>query len=261
MPRRTPHPLARLLVVEDDPDTLESIALVLRDEGYDVTACASHASALELVDSQTFAFILTDLFYHPNRDALASARELLAHAHPTPVAVVTAWQVYGEEVTRQGFACLIRKPFDVGFLLTSVASRLCVPLTPRQARRAARIRDFFAALGAGDLHELARLCAPDVRYTTPKADAQPLVIEGISAYCAYVAARRADFPCVHFEDVFVYALPRRLAARYTMCWRQPDKTPTSVAGTACFQFAGDCIAQIALELSPVPLRRAAAAAS
>ena len=212
MPRRTPQRPARLLVVEDDPDTLESIALLLRDEGYDVTACASHESALELIDSQSFAFILTDLFYHRNRDALASARELLAHAHPTPVAVMTAWHLGDEEAARQGFTCLIRKPFDVGFLLTSIAVGLHIPLTPRQARHAARIRDYFAALGAGDLQALARLCAPDVRYTTPKADAPPLVIEGLSAYCAYVAARRADFPFVHFEDVFVYALPRRLAA-------------------------------------------------
>lgn len=261
MSRRTPQRPARLLVVEDDPDTLESIALLLRDEGYDVTACASHESALELIDSQTFAFILTDLFHHPKRDAFAAARELLAHAHPTPVAVMTAWQVSDEEAARQGFARLIRKPFDVGFLLASIASGLRVPLTPRQARHAASIRHYFEALGAGDLQALARLCAPDVRYTMPKADAPPLVIEGIAAYSAYVAARRADFPGVHFEDVFVYALARRLAARYTMCWRQPDKTPASVAGSACFHFAGGRIAQIDLELGPVPLHRVAVAAA
>src|SRR5579859_4296950 len=59
--RMTDRPLARVLVVDDEPSVLETIAAILRREGYTVAAASTVEEAIEHLQGATFDVALTDL--------------------------------------------------------------------------------------------------------------------------------------------------------------------------------------------------------
>jgi DNA-binding response OmpR family regulator len=120
---------ARLLVVEHDTGIQDFLTAFLTSEGYAVSLAASPAEARTLLDEQTFQLVLTDLFSTSSRDRFGSVELLRATAHPTPVGVITGWNVEEEEITRHEFAFLIRKPFDVEDLSASITA--CVNVSAR----------------------------------------------------------------------------------------------------------------------------------
>ena len=130
----------RLLVVDDDQELLDTLQQVLSDEGYQVRAVASLSEALVLLNEQTFDFILTDSFRAPPDPPLHSVLSLLTRAAPTPVGVMTAWNLSEQEAQQAGFACLIRKPFDLDAFMATLAACINQPLTPEQAQQARIVR-------------------------------------------------------------------------------------------------------------------------
>lgn len=116
---------ARVLIVEDDPDMRDTLLFVLTEEGYEVRSAASLAEALELIEQLTFQLVLTDLFDSGGEDPLRTVEELRARAQPTPIAVMTGWNMDARAVEEAGYAFLLAKPYDLGFLITRVAQ--CVP--------------------------------------------------------------------------------------------------------------------------------------
>jgi CheY-like chemotaxis protein len=115
----------RLLIVDDDPDMVDTFARILRRSGHDCLTATSGRAALALLDGHRPDLILADLRM-PEMDGLA----LLTHARrvtpQTPVIIVTA---YGSlETARQareaGAAGYLTKPFTVGELQGVVARLL-----------------------------------------------------------------------------------------------------------------------------------------
>src|ERR1051326_5524983 len=128
MMTRSPSP-ARLLVVEHDAGIQDSLTAFLTSEGYAVSLATSPAEARTLLHEQSFQLVLTDLFSTSSRDRFGSVEQLRATAHPTPVGVITGWNVGEAEITRHDFAFLIRKPFDVEDLSASITA--CVNVAAR----------------------------------------------------------------------------------------------------------------------------------
>src|SRR5215831_12606319 len=128
---------SHLLLVEHDPGVGDLLHAFLAKEGYDVLVVASPQEALACLDEHTYSLILTDLFKPAQTDPFRSVELLRDRAHPTPVVVMTGWNVGEEEVTGRGFASLVRKPFDLEDILTSIAASLKRPLSPAQGRQAA----------------------------------------------------------------------------------------------------------------------------
>jgi len=119
---------ARVLIVEDDPDMRDTLLFVLSEEGYQVRSAASLTEALDLLDQLTFELVLTDLFDSGGEDPLRTVEELHTRAQPTPVAVMTGWNMDARAVEEAGYAFLLAKPYDLGFLITRVAQ--CVRMPP-----------------------------------------------------------------------------------------------------------------------------------
>ena len=60
-PNRGYNTLKNILVVEDEPASLELLSHFLRKEGYRVSEASDGAKAIELLDNQPFDLVLTDI--------------------------------------------------------------------------------------------------------------------------------------------------------------------------------------------------------
>lgn len=109
-----------VLVVDDDPAILATVAEILEMEGYAVATASNGAEALDAVEEETPSLIVLDMRM-PVLDGWAFARELRARGMSIPILVMTAAQSassWAEEVQADGH---IAKPFDLHDLLTAVA--------------------------------------------------------------------------------------------------------------------------------------------
>lgn len=70
-----PFPIHRVLIVDNDPDTLESAALLLEMEGYTTRTASDGPSALEMVPSFQPEVVLLDIVM-PGMDGYELARRL-----------------------------------------------------------------------------------------------------------------------------------------------------------------------------------------
>ena len=61
---------ANILIIDDDANTLASLARAFRLAGHEATVCDNAARALELAKGQRFDLILSDVVM-PNRDGIA----------------------------------------------------------------------------------------------------------------------------------------------------------------------------------------------
>src|SRR5262245_34680623 len=103
-------PALRILLLEDNRDTQIFLRELLCDEGYEVTVGSSPEEGITLAHQEPFDALLTDSFRRNDQEPLAEIRQLPSLVHPTPVGVITGWDVSKKTVRDQGFAFLIQKP-------------------------------------------------------------------------------------------------------------------------------------------------------
>jgi DNA-binding response OmpR family regulator len=240
----------RILVAEHDQSVAELLFAFLRGEGYNVSIAPSMESALAQMDEQTFHVALTDLFAENARRPLSQARRLLLHAPPTPVGLMTGWQVPPQEVRRQGFAFLIAKPFDLDLLLTEVAACLRQPLTPEQDQQLQLLERLTEALRTHNLETLSQILTEDITYY-PSARALSSIsarVQGLPAILAYVQASYSRYQNVAFDKPLFYLRPKGWAMRYASHWFLPDGSRQSLTGVLLFHFQGTKIHQMGIQL-------------
>lgn len=118
---------AHVLVVDDDPDIVEVVALVLEMSGYRVSRASDGRGALRVLEHGLPQLILLDMRM-PVMDGWAFARELRArYGHRVPVIVMTAAEdarLRAREVEAEDVLC---KPFDVDALLAAVLRHVSGP--------------------------------------------------------------------------------------------------------------------------------------
>jgi DNA-binding NtrC family response regulator len=117
--------LARLLIVDDDPNTLASLARAFRLAGHQATVCDHAARALELIKSENFDLILSDVVM-PVKDGI-SLLEDLRNLGPHPPVVMISGQANVEmavKATRLGAVDFLEKPLSTDKLLLTVDNAL-----------------------------------------------------------------------------------------------------------------------------------------
>jgi PAS domain S-box-containing protein len=129
---RSPHSATlegvRVLVVDDDEDTLQLVAELLAQHGAHVSTADSTAAALALLEEETADVIVSDIAM-PERDGYDLVRELRAReaargAARTPAIALTAY-ARAEDRARslaEGFQAHVAKPAEPADLLTVVAA-------------------------------------------------------------------------------------------------------------------------------------------
>ncbi len=116
---------ARILLVDDDADLLQLIAMRLTAAGYAVTAVESGEAALASFAISRPAAIVTDLRMH-GMDGMALFDAIHRQAPSMPVVILTAHGTIPEAVaaTRRGVFSFLTKPFDSKVLTDTVADAL-----------------------------------------------------------------------------------------------------------------------------------------
>ena len=116
---------ARLLIVDDEANTLASLARAFRLGGHEATVCDNAAKALELARSQEFDLIFSDVVM-PGKDGLALLEDLKAQAVTAPV-VMMSGQAHVEmavRATKLGALDFLEKPISSDKLLLTVENAL-----------------------------------------------------------------------------------------------------------------------------------------
>ena len=115
----------RLLIVDDDPNTLASLARAFRMAGYEATVADSAARALELVHAQSFDLIFSDVVM-PEKDGIALLGEMRALGVTTPVVMISGQATLDMAVraTKLGALDFLEKPLSTEKLLLSVENAL-----------------------------------------------------------------------------------------------------------------------------------------
>jgi DNA-binding NtrC family response regulator len=112
---------ANILIVDDEANTLASLARAFRLAGHEATVCDNAARALELAQTQPFDLILSDVVM-PKRDGLALLEDLKAAGVAAPV-VMMSGQAHIEmavKATRLGALDFLEKPLTTEKLLVTV---------------------------------------------------------------------------------------------------------------------------------------------
>jgi DNA-binding NtrC family response regulator len=112
---------ARILIVDDEANTLASLSRAFRLAGHEAVVCDNAARALELAQTESFDLILSDVVM-PKRDGLALLEDLRNAGVTTPV-VMMSGQAHIEmavRATRLGALDFLEKPLTTEKLLVTV---------------------------------------------------------------------------------------------------------------------------------------------
>ena len=131
----TPGPLARVLVIDDEPGILGFVSRGLREEGYAVDLAADAMSGMRAAADHDYNLVILDLLL-PDRGGTEVLRVLVREHPHAPVIILSALGDTASKVTsfELGAEDYLAKPFSLEELLARV--RVCL----RHARaRATRI--------------------------------------------------------------------------------------------------------------------------
>jgi two-component system nitrogen regulation response regulator NtrX len=117
--------LSHLLIVDDDPNTLASLARAFRMAGYEATVADHAARAIELVRNQTFDLIFSDVVM-PEKDGIVLLEEMRALGVTTPVVMMSGQATVDMAVraTKLGAIDFLEKPLSTDKLLLTVENVL-----------------------------------------------------------------------------------------------------------------------------------------
>ncbi len=116
---------AHILIIDDDANTLASLARAFRLAGHEATVCDNAARALELAKAERFDLILSDVVM-PARDGIALLQDFKSIGLATPVVMMSgqASIEMAVKATRLGASDFLEKPISSEKLLLTVENAL-----------------------------------------------------------------------------------------------------------------------------------------
>ena len=120
MPRK-----AHLLLVDDDPSTLASLSRAFRLAGHEATVCDNAARALDLVRSEAFDLILSDVVM-PGKNGIELLEDLKKAGVKTPIVLVSGQAniEMAVQATKLGALDFLEKPLSTDKLLVTLENAM-----------------------------------------------------------------------------------------------------------------------------------------
>lgn len=111
-----------ILLIDDEPDLLEVLGQVLRDEGHTVDVAPDGEIAIERLAACSFDLVVSDVRL-PKVDGLTLCHRIRREFPLTEVLLMTAFGSIGDAVTAMKDSAVdyLRKPFDIDRLVSVVA--------------------------------------------------------------------------------------------------------------------------------------------
>lgn len=120
----------RTLIADDQPDVLEALRLLLKNEGFQIEAVNSPAAVLDKLKSGQFDVLLMDLNYTRDTTSGQEGLDLLARIHDIdstlPVVAMTAWGSVelAVEAMQHGVRDFVLKPWENSRLLRTLRDQI-----------------------------------------------------------------------------------------------------------------------------------------
>jgi two-component system cell cycle response regulator len=193
---------SRILVVDDDPALLQTISIVLREQGYDVSTADNGHAMLEALERSEPDLVLLDVLM-PQLDGFQLLERLKGDERWAELPVLMVSSLPAEDATVKtlglGAADYIRKPFRVRELLARIQLQLRNRAELRAAREAVRTREAQLLRAREEaetrrtmvdiLHEVTDELSPEeIYHVVARRVARALN----TSHCSVVLARPAD---------------------------------------------------------------------
>jgi DNA-binding response OmpR family regulator len=82
--------MAKILVVDDDPDIVEAVSMFLKKEGHDVASAGSRSEGMKQVESYSPDLIVLDVMMEEADDGIAMAQDLRRQGFTAPILMLTS---------------------------------------------------------------------------------------------------------------------------------------------------------------------------
>ena len=130
---------ANILIIDDDANTLASLARAFRLAGHEATVCDNAARALELAKAERFDLILSDVVM-PGRDGISLLEDLKKSGVASPVVMMSGQATIEMAVkaTRLGASDFLEKPISTDKLLLTVEHALHISRLEQENRELKR---------------------------------------------------------------------------------------------------------------------------
>ena len=118
--------MARILVIDDDPDTRAMLEQILKAAGHEVFLAADGREGLERYRASPADLVITDI-YMPKQDGLETIREFRKHFPEVSIIAMSgrALAVTMLSIARDlGAVAVLHKPFAADELIAAVAKAL-----------------------------------------------------------------------------------------------------------------------------------------
>jgi DNA-binding NtrC family response regulator len=137
---------AHLLLVDDDPNTLASLSRAFRLAGHEATVCDNAARAVELIRTESFDVILSDVVM-PGKSGVELLEDLKKAGVKTPIVLISGQAniEMAVKATKLGALDFLEKPISTDKLLVTVENAL------RLSRLEDENRDLRHRLGKHEL--------------------------------------------------------------------------------------------------------------
>jgi DNA-binding response OmpR family regulator len=111
-----------VLIVEDDADNGEMLAIFFEQEGFEIVVCESGDECLEHIGNRDFSAVILD--YHlPEKDGLEVCREIRGANEKVPIILFTAdaRKAVRDDAAEAGADAVLVKPDDLTTIVAVVA--------------------------------------------------------------------------------------------------------------------------------------------
>jgi DNA-binding NtrC family response regulator len=215
----------RVLIVDDEPSLLLTLAANVELEGFEVDTASTGDEALEKFAAQPFDIVLTDIRM-PGMNGVELFRRVRALDPNLPVVLMTGYAIEGlmNEAIQEGAFAVLPKPFDIPkairALTHAIKSSVVLLVEEREAEEATSV---LRSVGLRATHVHAAKEAVDVvRSGDVDVCVIDLTLEGASR--ALEEIRRVDPSIVHIAIAggrAAEALRQAAAGGAFACLRKP----------------------------------------